>query len=707
MTAVFLLATLLPYVIAALVVRGRRDRQPVPPDRERFEEVLLGTGGLSGILHVLLFTGHLSVAAVTAAGVIGVVIAWQARRAGMVSGAMPAGEPAAPGYTRIDAWMGWLSACAVAAACGVWLVWSAASRDVAGTDAAHYHIPHAANYALGASPWGPMPTRHGYPMAASVFFAWFILPFGDAFIVDASMVLWYVVLIAALASLFHTLTGLRGWTWVPWLVMVLFGMPLIRAAALPSADLPYAASFLAVSAQLAWMVDRGAFSLRDWVVLGMSLGLLVGCKTPGVYSAAALVSSAGVAQFARRRRPTRLARAPWPAVMAMAAAVGLLTGGIWLVRNVWLFGQPVETYTDRFYLSVMQDVRTVYGGDWFYACRRAGIKIARLLDPHFLAWGAAIAWLIIESAAIVLRRRSAPLAAVRLWCVGLLAIVAGVHVAGLVGAPWTSLEWTDGSSLRYLLPFWVLYAFLAFVGVFSLSLPWHREASLRATGWLLLAAAAVWRAGAVVGAGGINPGPDTLAALIAAAALLAGSAVISSLARESLRPRSAVRLLAQAAVIVAATAGAATWLGGRHAALVAQAEIEESGTLSAWMIARAPDVEVHRRVFLDVRADEVTRGTPCRRRRFFVASRFDFPLELQPVTFTSLVFDSRAVDAVLPLMRRRPEAGVCDYMVVSEDEPTRQAVRLASAWLRPIESSGRFLAYELVRPTDERPRPTR
>jgi hypothetical protein len=543
-------------------------------------------------------------------------------------------------------------------------------------------------------------------MAASVFFAWFILPFGDAFVVDASMILWYVVLIAALASLFHTLTGLRGWTWVPWLVMVLFGLPLIRASALPSADLPYAASFLAVSAQLAWMVDRGAVVRRDWVVLGMSLGLLVGCKAPGLYSAAALLSAAGLAQCARRGRPVRHTWPMWPAAMAIVAAVGLLTGGIWLVRNVWLFGQPVDTYTDRYYLSVMQDVRTVYGGDWICAARRAGMEIARLLDPHFLAWGAGIAWLIVESAAVVLRRRPAPLAAIRLWFAGLMTIVAGVHVAGLVGAPWTSLEWTTGSSLRYLLPFWMLYAFLAFVGVFSLSLRWHRVASLRATGWLLLAAAAVWRAGTIGGPGSLNPGSDTWAALIAAAALIAGSAGVWGITRGAHRPRAGVRALALGAVLVAAAAGAATWLESRHLTLLARAEGEESAALNAWMTTTPRHAEVHRQVFLNVRADEIARGAVCRSRRFFVASRFDFPLELQPATFTSQVFVSREVDAVLPLMRRRPEPGVCDYMVVREDEPTRQAVRLVRAWLRPIESSGRFLAYELARPPEKGPRRT-
>jgi hypothetical protein len=441
MTAIFILATALPFFIASRVVLSGRGASPIPQDRERFEALVLGTGGLSAILHVLLFSGYLSIPAVAATGAVGAVLAWRGRRGSARSMAAPAppGSADTPGHGRIDGLTGWLSTCAVAAVCGVWLVCAAASLDVTGTDAAHYHIPHAVNYALGASPWGPMPTPHGYPMGASVLFAWFILPFGDAFIVDASMVLWYLVLIAALASLFCTLTGLPGWTWVPWLAMVLFGLPLVSECALPSADLPYAASFLAASAQLTWMVSRGAFMARDWVVLGVTLGLLVGCKAPGVYSSAALVSGAGLAWFAARRR-SGAAGLSWPAALAVVAGVGLVTGGIWLVRNAWLFGRPVEAYTDRFYLSVMQDVRTVYGGDWLYASWRAGIKIRMLLGQHFLACGTAIAWLIVELAILLRLRRSDPLPAARLWFVGLTTLVAGVHVAGLVGAPWTSLE---------------------------------------------------------------------------------------------------------------------------------------------------------------------------------------------------------------------------------------------------------------------------
>jgi hypothetical protein len=448
------------------------------------------------------------------------------------------------------------------------------------------------------------------------------------------------------------------------------------------------------------MVGRGARATRDWALLGAALGLLVGTKTPGVYSAAALLCSAGVAYLGVRRRCPGQVGISWLAALAIVCGVGFLTGGTWLARNVWLFGRPVEMYSDRYYLSVMEDVRTVYGGDWLYAAWRARVKIGRLLEPRFLACGVATAWLVVEAAYLVVRRPAASLASVRLWFVGLMAACAVLHTAGLVSAPWTSLEWTGGSSLRYLLPFWILYAFLAFVGLFSLLILWHRVAGLRAAGWLLMAAWAVWRGLALAQPGGLNPGAELWVAFAATGLLLAGMAAPAALDRFRPRFRCRAALAAGAVLALLALAGVASWLNARHATLLARAAQQESDAVRAWMAERRPDADAHRQVFLDVRAHEISSGRVCQSRRFFVASRFDLPLDLQPATFTSLVFDSRDPEGVLSLIRRRPPAGVCDYAVVGVDEPSREIIRLAQAWLRQIPSDGRFLVYEFVRPPE-------
>ena len=231
------------------------------------------------------------------------------------------------------------------------------------------------------------------------------------------------------------------------------------------------------------------------------------------------------------------------------------------------------------------------GGDWLQASRRAGIMFGRLLGPHFLAWGAAIVWLVAESAAVLLRRRPDPVAAARLWFVCLMALVAGVHVAGLVGAPWTSLELTGGGSLRYLLPFWVLYAFLAFVGLFSRLLPWHRVAALRTAAWLLLAAGATWQAAARHGAGGLNPGTDFLASLVATAALIAAAAAALPPDRSPSQPRSRALLLARAAIVV--LAGAALWLRAWQAAPPGTRQRRSARTYTSRMSARRRSRSIH------------------------------------------------------------------------------------------------------------------
>jgi len=699
--AVFILATLAPYGIAARLT-GSGAARAAPPDHRRFEAFVLATGGLYAVLHVLAFAGRLSVPAVGACVGLAALAAFVALRTRESAVPAPrfAGTSDRQDFGRADGWMERASVLVVVFACACWLVRSAAGLDVIGTDAAHYHVPHAVNYALGASPWGPMPTAHGYPMGTSLLFAWFILPFGDAFVVDASMVVWYLLLVASLASLFNTLTGLRGWTWTPWLAFVLFGLPLVRASASPSADLPYAASFLAVAAQLAWMISRREGTLRDWAVLGAALGILVGSKALGIYSAAILAAAAGAGYLAARRREAASGShaRPWAAASAVLAAA-LLTGGIWIVRNTVLFGWPVDLQTDRYHLSILQDVRTVYGGDWFYLAWRAGIKIGRWLNPSFLAAGIAIVWLGVESALRVARRRSDAMDGTRLWFLGLSAAVAAVHVAGLVGAPWTSLEWTDGRSLRYVLPVWILYALLAFAGTFSRLLPWHRHAAVRTAVWLFMAGIVMRGALRSPEPAGLSVTGLSWPAVLGVAAALFAFAAAVALPAQRFHPRArAVLVAAGIAVSVGAAVLASAALASRHDSLREAASRRESAELEAWTAAGRPPSEPHRQVYLEARADEVRQGRSCAGRRFFVASRFDLPLDLQPAAFTSQVFDSRRAGLVLPLLRRAPDRGCCDYAVVDPQETGRPAMRLALPWLRPIPSTGRFLIYEIRRP---------
>lgn len=704
MIAVFLLATLLPYLAAAWFAReGASD--PSGGDRRRFDTVILGTGGLYAMLHGLTFAGILSVPAVAACGALGLVLAWftvrqRGARPDIAGSEAPAsaGHSGGVGLRGATAWAEVASTLAVAAVCAVWLVRATASLDVTGTDAAHYHVPHAVNYALGASPWGPMPTRHGYPMGTSLLFAWFILPFGDAFVIDASMILWYLLLLVSLAAVFTSLTGRSGWAWTPWLALLMAGWPLIRTSAYPSADLPYAASFLAVAAQLTWTLSGTRQRRRDWVVLGAAIGLLIGCKVSGLYSAATLVAAAALVLLARRPWRRRWRGFAWTAPAAVALLTACATGGVWLFRNAWLFGQPVETFADRYYFSIAQDVRTVYGGDWTYTIWRTSMKVRQWLSPHLLWAGLAIAWTCLESGYLVVTRQSAAQDRRRLAFIGLMAAVAAAHVAGLLGAPWTSLERTGGLSLRYLLPFWFLYPLLAGSGLFSRLVPWQEHRLVRRVVWLLWIAGAAWMGAGYPGIGGLGlrevPAWPAAGVFVAALALCwAAGGGLPHAPESGWRQR-----LARVGAVVLVVAAGANWLAGRHGALRADAAGREHAALDAWMAGAPPVADVYRQPYLDARADEIRRGEVCGARRFFLASRFDMPLALQPATFTSLVYDAWSVDRVLPLIRREPNPPMCDYLVVRHDERQRPLVRVTSSWLRAVHSPGDFTVFRILRP---------
>ena len=57
------------------------------------------------------------------------------------------------------------------------------------------------------------------------------------------------------------------------------------------------------------------------------------------------------------------------------------------------------------------------------------------------------------------------------------------------------------------------------------------------------------------------------------------------------------------------------------------------------------DVDAHRAIFVALIADEQRRGATCQSRRVFLRSRFDVPLELQTLPYSTRVFDVRQAGA--------------------------------------------------------------
>ena len=157
-----------------------------------------------------------------------------------------------------------------------------------------------------------------------------------------------------------------------------------------------------------------------------------------------------------------------------------------------------------------------------------------------------------------------------------------------------------------------------------------------------------------------------------------------------------VQPLIAVAILFAVAFISAGWLTARHAELRANAEARDAAELDAWGRGIPPAVDPYRQVFLEVRTDETRRNAVCQARRFFIASRFDAPLTLQPAHYSSVLFESRwDMDRVMKVLRHGGGRDTCDYVVVNRGDSDR---RLLAALGQPIASSGMFLTYRVIRP---------
>ncbi len=477
-----------------------------------FQTMLVGIGTLSMALHFIAITAGLTVGRVSLVLLAGHATAWYAGRG--VSAPLK-GRPTTQynerpfrgagnqndGVTRI------LEAAAAVVLVGVviqWILLAIPTAEVSGSDAAHYHVPNAVNLALGASPFDLPPTSHLYPMGSSMLAAWFILPLHTTLLTDLVMVLPFLLLVSAAGWLFRQLTSLSGLAWCTWMMLALFGTPLFRSASLMSADLLFAAATMAFAATLlAPLVRRRLEAIDAWLI-ALSLGLLLGSKVTGIVVAGLLGIPAAVALAMRYFRSAPRARVQArdvrsdaaSALVWIAAAVAVVgAGGIWLVRNWWVWGSPVApngvklvglvlfpgaTYEATTYLSVLGDL-TEKPGYQLWVRTRHFIDV--WLGPWYLLGLGALSLIPLD--AIVSQRRGVS-AFTRLWAM-LIACGTGAVLAWiLIGAPWTSLEWTEGYSLRYALPWLAILPVVAWVALFPASLPWYRHTALRTIGGLVI-----------------------------------------------------------------------------------------------------------------------------------------------------------------------------------------------------------------------------
>jgi hypothetical protein len=548
-----------------------------------------------------------------------------------------------------------------------WVGVAAATSDIVGPDAAHYHVPYAINLAAGASPFSLPATPHLYPMAASVVAAWFILPIGDPLIVDLAMALPFALLIASINLLFRCCTGRSGLAWASWLGLALFSTRMFHMTAQGSADLWFAAAFVALAAVVIRAGTQGRWHTLDVLLGAMAAGLLMGSKTTGVPATGLILGAAAIVSIMRRFSGGP--RVPLPGTSAGAIVVATLVcvgaGGIWLIRNWIQYGSPLapaglsiagvtifpgETFQQTTYLSVLGEMQT----DSFHLGPRTAFYVQQWFGGWYLPALWPIAIFIIDLIAGVRRRNIS----IGWWPrLALLVVTVGggaVLIWLLIGAPWTAIERSRGVTLRYALPIAALLPLVALVGCFPIGFAWYDRARARAIAAAAIVGAAGWlwwHASAPT-----DP-PESAASAPALTVLWFLAAMILT---TMLRVRVG-RWVAFALLVIAAVGWWAPAIARADRAARASAEArlgaEESAFAAGQVIA-----DTWRQPFLAVRAAEHAQGRTCAQQRFFSLARFDEPIALQPPGFGNLVFYAgRDVDA----NRREGPIGPCDYVITT------------------------------------------
>jgi hypothetical protein len=236
-------------------------------------------------------------------------------------------------------------------------------------------------------------------------------------------------------------------------------------------------------------------------------------------------------------------------------------------------------------------------------------------------------------------------------------LVGGVLVALLVRSPWTSLEWTGGMSLRYVLPLFVLIGTFGLTAGFPLSWRWPDSRP---------AADVVGAAAAVVSVCWLLVSQHSGAAHFSAVPrvtlgfLVAGFALVAALGL-SMRAPAAGRSAAVGALVLGIATVWAPLIAARDAREQAAAKKLEQ---QEWLASADPRARVRaaRQIYFQTLDAEVREARTCERRQFFVLTRFDEPLALQSTVYRNVMFYA-ARDVALA--ERAGPIGPCDYIITS------------------------------------------
>jgi hypothetical protein len=643
--------------------------------------MVLGMGSLSVVLHLVAGTAGLSVPGVLAVLVAGHVLAgWRLH-----------GHPNPPSPNHTDSVSRILELAAVVTVTAVvvqWALLAPQTAEVSGSDAAHYHVPNAVNLALGGSPFDLPPTSHLYPMGSSMLAAWFILPVETTLLTDLVMLLPFLLLVASAGWLFRQLTFLSGLAWSTWMILVLFATPLFRSASLMSADLLFAAASIALCGALLTPLLRRRLTLTDIWLIGSSLGLLLGSKVTG-FLAAALLGVPAAAAFIVLKVRGKISDAPGTSTLqltlASAGSLALMigAGGVWLLRNWWIWGSPVApngvtlfgvtlfpgvAYESTTYLSVLGDMSEKPGYSFW---DRTAHFMRIWLGPWYLP--AFLAAVIIPIDYIATRARGSALP-LRLAFLIVVLGTGAVLTKFLTGAPWTSLEWTDGFSLRYALPWLVLLPIVAWLGVFPAAWPWYRKWTMASVGGLLIVSASL----IVFAASQQPPFPP-----LPSPAIFGVTFAILATRRALQYAGPRWPLLFTTLAVLAASFTYASYLRSGNAAA------QQAKTIAMAAGPRTAGEQIYDAALTFEGASRSR--CDAQGRRFFITNRFDEAGALQGPRLTNQVFYA-ARDVKVTARVRRP-MGPCDYLITERAIMDTTKGAMLHAALNP---SGRLVEVATV-----------
>ena len=320
---------------AALVVR--RIAADLPPYARGAAGGLIAAAALLGAYLVPAVLGVLDrwTAAATSVAVAGAVELVMRRRppAARVAAAEPA--PGEPLFSRLVA----LAAVAVVAGWSLAAAWVASVTPATGHDTLTFHLPNAVAWLQTGSVWRidqfePLLANGYYPQNGDVVSLAAIAPFGD----DAFVRLVGVASLAVMALAVYALARELG---APPSAAAL-GSALL--ASLPIAVLTAEEGGKTDLLCIAALAAGGVFlvrhararSRRDLVLAGLGLGLAFGTKWYGVTAVAAVVAVWALAILYAGRSPRAVARD-----IAVLGGLCALAGGLWLLRNWIVGGNPV------------------------------------------------------------------------------------------------------------------------------------------------------------------------------------------------------------------------------------------------------------------------------------------------------------------------------------------------------------------------------